>query len=113
MRVTWAIQNLKNKFKATAIFLGLVLLVGAFWESKLLDVLGQDMSFDLTLFGMWLGTLILGLSTGAYAFDQPPLSQSQISEAVKKAVDENMKDLCEKILEEVKKDRQFQRVKPP
>jgi len=103
---------LKNKFKALAVFLGAIIFVWAFWKSELLNVLGQDINFDLTLFGMWGGTLVIGLFVGGYFFDQPPISREEISKTVKQAVDENMKDLSSRVIEEIRKNRNFKKVNP-
>lgn len=112
MRVLWAIPNLKSRFKALGTVFGAVLFAWAFWKSNLLTVLGQDRWFDMTMFVMMGSSLIVGFFVGSLVYDAPLIDPEVISRIVKKAVDENMKDLTSQIMEEVKKERQFQRVNP-
>jgi len=103
---------MNRKLKILAVFVGVVFFAGGYYRSGLFSSLGHNLRFDASLFSMWIGNLIIGFFVGSYVYERPIISREEIAETVRETVNENMRDLTSRVLEELRKDRTFKRVKP-
>lgn len=104
---------LKKNIYLVFVITGTLLFVSSIYRSPITVILGFDYWDDLKIIGSYVGTLLTGISLGGFFIDQTKPTNKVMAEVVGRIVQAELKDLTRKVIEEVRKDRSFQRVPNP